>query len=446
MRCWAWCWAVVAMCLPSLASAYEDDVHYGLSHWLAQSAGFSAEDAEVLARANVNFDHSGLSAITLVRQASCFLNNDKVLSQLIQRLHFPGEGQLPSEPSLRKVAPGSDAAKSQYRRILAVPATSREKDLREFGESLHPLQDSWSHQGMPDSPLSLVCDRTLSWGHPVARGAWFRHSADLSHLYINDAVEMASATYTALCEYRIARGWSTCEKAFQVLLPVMLPLLQAPSKVAKARWFREQGFTELRFLYAISVDGRGLDGAREPVDYSSASLNPVGTSRVAAMPNTPEARLMVTFFTEWMTGKDMHTVAKEFIGWDAFRDPLGQGDLRSIDLLSAAAHLMYWRVRDHGSLQQSLEGLHDWIMRPLTAIPGVILNGDLAYGSVPDALLPLDASGLPIATWVTQRKDGAMLWFGAARLRHAPNDLVIVTAAMVKGRPMVISINSVIEK
>lgn len=441
------CFPMLALAfLPGIALAYEDDVHYGLTRWLAQSAGFSAADADAIARANVDYDHSDLSAIKLVHQSACFVNRDSVVSQLVQRLHFPGEGNVPGEPAARRVGPGSPAASSEYRKAILVPAAAPDRDLLLFGQSLHSLQDSWSHQGEPEPPLDPYCDRQLSWGHIAARGGWRRHDADLSHLYVNDAVQMAAATYGALCEYRNARGWTECQAPISAFAAPALQLLQARTKVEKAKWFREHGFDDVRFVSSINVDGRGMEVTPDAIDYSSAALLPLRKSKRNAMPNTPEAQFMTSFFSEWMTRKDLDNLAKERIAIEAFRDPLGQGDARAIELASATTQLMFWRVRDHGSLRQPLEGVHDWITRRVGAVPSAIRDGDLPYVSLEDALLPLDPSGIPIATWVARRRDGATLWIGAARLRLAPHDLVIVTASKVQGRDMVISINSLVTK
>ena len=90
-----------------------------------------------------------------------------------------------------------------------------------------------------------------------------------------------------------------------------------------------------------------------------------------------------------------------------------------------------------------MEG-HNVIGRNYTSVPPAVVPGDEPYGSIDDALLPLDESGLPIATWSTSRPDSEKLLVGAVRIRHAPNDLVIVVAGKVGSGYKVISIRSVV--
>ena len=155
---------------------------------------------------------------------------------------------------------------------------------------------------------------------------------------------------------------------------------------------------------------------------------------------------MRTFFERWITDKDVTSVVKEFIALEAYRPEVGSGETRRIGFVSAEAHLKFCRVRDHGLLQLNLEGNHELITATLQGIPTLIQERDQPYGSLADALLPLDASGIPIATWITARLDGSPLWVGAARLRHAPQELLIVVAERVNGRVQVVSINSTVVK
>ena len=49
----------------------------------------------------------------------------------------------------------------------------------------------------------MGCDANYSWGHPVARGGWDSHKADLSDKDLLSAIAMAKATFKALCNYRV---------------------------------------------------------------------------------------------------------------------------------------------------------------------------------------------------------------------------------------------------
>ncbi len=437
-----WLGLLPVVCI-NASHAYEDDIHFGLTKWLAQKAGYSESQAHLIAKANVDYDHSELSAISLVKHSACY-GRDPIVSREVRKIHFPSEAPVPSEPADRKVDPGSDAARSAYQRVLAVPAKSEEENLNALGQALHPLQDSWSHQGIPDSPLSPACDRKLSWGHPEKRGGWRSHQADIAHRYSGDALRMAEATYSALCESRKKLYSTTCQRQFNSISAEVFTLVQLNTKAAKAAWFKERNFSNVAFLYATSVPDGNTKAGHEPSDYSSASLSPIRKSNEGALPNSPEAAFMRAFFHRWMTSNDITSVVKEFFALNAYRDNLGSGEARQIAQFSAEVQLRFWRVRDHGLIQQSLEGDHNLIVRPLQGVPTVIEQGDQPYPQLGDALLPLDASGLPIATWTTRREDGSVLWVGAARIRHAPYELVIVVAERIDGVPRVVSLSSTV--
>ena len=440
----------LAVCLVSVftsATAYEDDVHYGLTRWLAEKARYSTIDAEIIAAGDVDYDRSKMSAIRLVLHSGCLLAKDAPTSEEVQRVHFPGEGKVPGAPATRRVSPGSIAANRELNAALSIETETRERGLRLLGKSLHPLQDSWSHQGQPDSPFNffLGCDADYSWGHPVARGGWESHKADLSDQDMGSAIAMAKATFDALCNYRVRiLKLDACDRTFNDLSADVINLLERRTKAAKAEWFKAQGFEDVRFLYAISVPNGGkATYKQEPTRHSGKALVAMESSKRGALPKTLEAEFMREFFTAWMTRKDLDGVVKEWVAIEAYRPNLGQGDVLPVGALAAAVQLRFWRVRDHGSLEQVMEG-HNVIGRNYTSVPPAVVPGDEPYGSIDDALLPLDESGLPIATWSTSRPDSEKLLVGAVRIRHAPNDLVIVVAGKVGSGYKVISIRSVV--
>lgn len=440
----------LAVCLMSVftsATAYEDDVHYGLTRWLAEQARYTPIDAEIIAAGDVDYDRSKMSAVRLVLHSGCLLAKDGPTSEEVQRVHFPGEGRVPGPPVTRQVSANSVAANRELDAALSIATETRERGLRLLGKSLHPLQDSWSHQGQPDSPFNffLGCDASYSWGHPVARGGWESHKADLSDKDVQSATAMAKATFDALCNFRVRTlKLGPCDRTFTDLSADVINLLERKTKVAKAEWFRAQGFKDVRFLYATSVPNGGtVTYKQEPLRYSGKALVAMESSKRTALPKTPEAEFMRDFFTAWMMRKDLDGVVREWLAIEAYRPNLGQGDVLPVSALAATVQLRFWRVRDHGSLEQVMEG-HNVIGRNFTSIPSAVAPGDEPYGSTDDALLPLDESGLPIATWTTKRPDGEELLVGAVRFRHAPSDLVIVVAGKVGGRYKVISIRSVV--
>jgi len=428
-----------------LAQGYEEDVHYGLTYWLALRAGFVEAQAERIAAANVEYDHSGLSATKLVAYYVC-LGTDRNMSQLVKQIHFPSDGPVPGDPPDRKVDAGSAEAYRAVRSRLALPSTSEAENLLVFGQGLHPLQDSWSHQGIPGSPLGRTCQPRLSWGHPDSRGGWRRHNADLVNLYVQDAVAMARATYVQLCEFRDKFQSSPCKEPFEAFAADIVAFAATNTKQAKADWFKAHGIREVAFLDATNVpDGPRYAGRHEPVNYATSAHLPAAKSKLAALPPTVEARFMREFFQAWATEKDLASLAKLRIALSAYRDVLAQGDRRAVDPSVVETQLAFWRIRDHGSLTPTLAGVHDLIGLPPGQVADVapsIRRADEPYPDVESALLPFDPSGLPIVTWVWPQPDGRKLLVGAVRFRHAPKDLVIVVADNVDGAMKVVSISS----
>ena len=147
------------------ALGWEADVHYGLNKWLAAKTGFDSRDAESIAHGTLNKDHGINDARFLVWHYAC-LGRDIQASELVRDAHFPSFVKLPDEAEARKVVAGSAAATREARKEVEVADTGdREFGLLKFGEALHPLQDSWSHQGVPGIPP--LCSSELSWGHPT---------------------------------------------------------------------------------------------------------------------------------------------------------------------------------------------------------------------------------------------------------------------------------------
>jgi hypothetical protein len=126
------------------------------------------------------------------------------LSRLIQTYHFPSYGTIPGLPSTRSVDAAhidnaaSDMVDTEIQTTL--PNRPRAKTLETLGVALHPLQDSWSHQGEPDIPWA--CAKLFAFGHPSTRGGWLYHDADLTYLHERpDTVETAQRTYDKLVAF-----------------------------------------------------------------------------------------------------------------------------------------------------------------------------------------------------------------------------------------------------
>src|SRR5712671_4511517 len=87
--------------------AWEKDLHYGLTKWLAFQAGFSLDDAETIAKGTQSPDNGKLyPAPGAVFHSAC-IGRDADVSRLVQTLHFPGYGPVPGPADKRSVDPGA---------------------------------------------------------------------------------------------------------------------------------------------------------------------------------------------------------------------------------------------------------------------------------------------------------------------------------------------------
>ncbi|HEX2059514.1 MAG TPA: DUF6765 family protein, partial [Thermoanaerobaculia bacterium] len=238
--------------------AWERDVHYDLTFWLARHAGFSDAHSEAIAKADQGLDDSAFtSAVGLM--AHIAVSGEEASAIQVQKYHFPSDAAIPSPPEARAVEPNSKAARLEA--VNATAATDAANALQRFGQALHPFQDSWSHAGVPDSPFrpGPRINERLSFGHPAGRGGWPRHDADLAHLHPKDVTEMARATYDLMLaflqnnpRYRDHAATATAD-----LDGPLAAFLLARTKQAKVAWVTKFGKGNL------STDVLTLAGVRK---------------------------------------------------------------------------------------------------------------------------------------------------------------------------------------
>lgn len=220
--------------LTAPARAWEQDVHYLLTFWLATQAGFSRADADRVAAGNQSYDdsrHAG--AIPTVVLIS--LTADEGAARSVRDKHFPSDGPVPSPPQRRVVTPNSGSARRAFHAVLADRRS--EPDLFALGEALHPFQDSWSHQGVPGTPLGLRPN--LSFAHPDSRGGWWRHDADYTHLHIDEVVAVADESYKLLNQFlKQHRRFRQREAVpWEKLRSTVRDFATASTKAGKDAWF-----------------------------------------------------------------------------------------------------------------------------------------------------------------------------------------------------------------
>lgn len=234
----------VAFCL-----AWEADFHYGAVKWLAFQAGFSLDDAERIAAGSESLDENPVlkaSSVILVQEV-CISGNVEA-SRHVQNLHFPSDGFVPSLPTARRVVPGNpahlNAANLLVRQQIETNWTTGSKETRldRLGVALHPLADSWSHQGAPGIRDFCLHDN-LIWSHPLDRDSFFAtHNADLTHKFPKDAMAAAEAIYYYLrlfLEKQTGFG-SPSKRKWTDLKKTMKIFVDAETKAEKLQWFKGQ--------------------------------------------------------------------------------------------------------------------------------------------------------------------------------------------------------------
>lgn len=425
--------------MSGLAIAYEDDVHLGLTQWLALQASFTDAEARTLADGTVSYDHSALSATNLVVHYAC-LKKDATVSQLVQENHFPGEGSVPGPPKDRSVTRGGPEALRKSSNQIQHPAAKPEVSIHRFGQGLHPLEDSWSHQGQPDSPLPWMCDANLSWGHPVARGGWRKHDADLTHLFPTDTLAMAEATYAQICGYADKVLARRCNKSFSSLAADVNAFAKANTKAKKQAWFTAHGIQDTSFLEHTTLpDGAGYE--------KGDASDPFAVRRYAAnrAAQSEDARFILKFLSDWMTVKNTRELVKQAIEVNSFAyriDNIKQ--FRTTDPEIINVLLALWRVRDHGTVATRL---HDGDSLDRSAAQMWLdetKNESAPYESIEEALLPIDEEREPMAVTRIESEHGPLV-VAAARFRHAPRDSVVILARKSGTQYRVVAIDSVVE-
>jgi hypothetical protein len=111
---------LLLICSQTIAFAWEQDVHEGLTLWLAEQAGFPADEAIRIGRGDQHIDDSSSTdAVHLVERI--IVSGDVGASELVQRLHFPSYGPVPGTPPARQVTPLSFPAREAVQHEVDLP-------------------------------------------------------------------------------------------------------------------------------------------------------------------------------------------------------------------------------------------------------------------------------------------------------------------------------------
>ena len=453
---WRLCLVTGLLLVSTSSSAFESDVHYGLTEWLALQAGFDERAAKTIATGDQRSDSGDMQYIELIFAYAC-IGKDDLGSRHAGQYHYPSAGTVPGAPAVRAVSPGSDAAREAARAVTKIPEGQANYMLLRLGEALHILQDSWSHQGVPDiaqpAPAVFTCDDMRAWGHPKARGGWNSHRADLTMYWPDDTVAMAKATYDVLTQYPTLSGTKRNARDWNEIRPLLDGFISGSTKAEKTRWFLARGIRDVSFLEGISLS----DGAQPFVlKWPGRKLPPLATPQ--SRQHYVDADLLDfynRFFTQWVETSDFEALASKF-GADLGRGNTKQPDRSSVAVSKAelVARLKVWRLRDHGRVADIAHSL-----RPLTAAQRSALD---AIGRERDAYAIYESPSAAYFPLLPRSKDASpMLPFfvstatapngtnptavAVLKFHHVPYDTLAVIAEKIDGRWRLISIVSAVD-
>jgi hypothetical protein len=416
-------WLLLLALIAGNASAYEADVHYGMTLWLALKAGFNEREAATIATGNQRVDSGDMQYIDVSLMYAC-LGRDDVGSQRARGHHYPAGG------------PGGEAARKPALDMIKVTPDKSGFMLLKLGEALHVLQDSWSHQGQPDAPLGgksgIECDAVRVLGHAKGRGGAHSHRADLTRHWPADTLAAAKATYELLTQYPPIAKVKRAPRTWDEIRPALDAFFKASTKSDKRAWFEKQGIKDVSFLEGISLP----DGARPfELRWNGRRLPPVPAHQ--SRQHQVDAELLDffhRFFERWVGARDFAALAKEF------------GPAAPAQRAELAARLRLWRLRDHGRVADLA---HKAGM--LTEVERGRVDGIrtlAAYEKHLDAyfpLLPRIEGVSPLLPFyvaeIAKDKSAA----AAVKFRHAPYDALAVIAAKSGGRWRVQSIVSTVD-
>ena len=316
--------------------AFESDVHFGMTQWLALKAGFNEREAATIATGSQRVDSGDMQYLDVGLMYAC-LGKDDIGVKRAGGHHYPTAGAVPGDPEVRAVVAGSEVAMKAAAAMTKVPPEKTGFMLLKLGEALHILQDSWAHQGVPEVPYGaksgVDCDPTRAWGHPKARGGAGSHHADLTRFWRADTLAAAKATYDVLLQFAPVQGAKRTPQAWDSIQPRLEGFIKATTKSQKRDWFVSQGLGDVSFLEGISLP----DGSKPfELHWSGRRLPPVPAHQ-SRQHYVDEALLdfFHRFFEGWMTTTNFAALAAELgPGVRVIKQDRGVFDTMPLSLLS----------------------------------------------------------------------------------------------------------------
>ncbi len=450
--------------------SWETDLHCGLTKWLAVKAGFSLADTEKVALAAQSPDEGVLYPAPYAVPLYTCAQADILASRFVQEHHFPSYGPVPAMPAQRAVTHGmSDNGANVWTRKeigAGFGDLPRERALRSFGASLHPFEDSWSHQGEPGIP-SWPCKELLSWGHPDTRGGWWRHDADITALHVPDTVATAERVYAAMVAYLDARpAWRARPAVDWALLePEVRAFAAAKTKKEKRHWFSSHPEVPLSSCgYRDFVDSISIPSGEALFGFHSSPPLAVVEKASFREQEIPLASCVEdfakSFLERWIVEQDIEGLTRS-VDVELFSRHLGEGKqskdgqkIRRVDT-RAWVHTVFrmWLLGDHGLVNQLGHGI------PLEGEEGFEglqkLTTDVRLYrqyEVLERAIRAPVSGAPFLIQLLPPDESAVpKRFPAARyavtfqLQHAPHDTIMLLVEERNGQWFVVGMDRLAE-
>ena len=444
--------AALALIACPTVHAFESDVHFGLTQWLALQAGYTSAQAQAIATGDNRVDSGDMQYLNPLFNYACVGTNDE-RAKIVSQLHYPTAGAVPGAAEQRNVVPGGDAAYHAVRELMKAPVTQTGLRLYLLGEALHILQDSWSHQGTSETPQmadgAFACDPSRAWAHPRARGGWNSHKADHTRDWPVDAVAMAKATYDVLVSYPPIMEAARAPKSWDEIRPALDAFVKAGTKSEKKAWFIARGIGDVAFLGDTTLkDG----SARFEARWSERKL-PALTAMESRQHNVNAdvAAFFSRFFADWMSSDDLDRVAGAYAA--AVSKPAGATSLVPMDKRELGARLKLWRMRDHGVAADWAHLAGHLTAQQIASVATLAKRPDayVKYNAAIDAFFPLVPFGndpsplLPFLVADAKSSGDASRAVATAKFRHAPYDIVAVVAEKLDGQWRVVSIEAAVD-
>jgi hypothetical protein len=438
--------------LAAPAQAFERDVHLGLTQWLAMQAGFGPDQAQAIAIGDQRVDSGDVQFTELVGVYAC-AGKDAESAGLIQFHHFPSAAKLPAPAAERAVVAGGEAARKGVDEVLKVDPNMAGFTLYKLGEALHALQDSWSHQGVPELPRPLpgvlACDPGLAWGAPEARGGWNSHKPDLTWAWPADTLQMAEASYKVLLAYPPIGGVRRTAAGWDRIRPMLDAFVAARTKADKQKWFVDHDIKDVSFLAGISLP----DGTATPFEPTWTGNRMPRLASVQSGQHHVDPPLLDFFnglFAKWIASDDFAATAAQY---GASAGATGGAATRAASA-QLAARLAVWRVRDHGSVAELAHAPEPFTARQLQAIRALAKKpkafahpADPSLAFIP--LLPKTEEPAPfvpfLITALPASAEGRQRAIATVKFSQAPYDSLEVLSEKNGERWGVVAIAPVVE-